>query len=306
MIEPQADEPARELPYPLRRFSHEAMACRFELLLAETDADYAEQAARAAFAEVDRLEQELSRFAAHSDIARINALEPGQTTRVGIEAIECLKLAAQLYEETGGAFDITFASRRATPRDGAPLELDLPGRYVGVRIEDVQVDLGGIGKGYAVDQMATTLREWSIATALIHCGQSTAYALGGPPGTDGWAVAIRNPINPDQTLGRVRIADAALSGSGRHVHGDHIIDPRTGQAVADKVGAWALAPSAAISDALSTAFMVMPRDEVAEYCHRHEEVSGLLYADTPDGPTLLRFGKTELSPPRGGGEEHSN
>lgn len=295
MIEPQPDAGDSNRPLPLRRFTHEAMACTFDVLLAEAEAGYAEQVARAAFAEIDRLEQELSRFVPHSDVARINALRPGQTARVGIEVIECLKLAAQLSERTGGAFDITFANRATRPRDEPRLEFDLRGRYVGVRAEGVQVDLGGVGKGYAVDQMVAILREWSISTAMVHCGQSTVFGLGCPASKKGWSVAIRNPVRHDEVLGSVRIANAALSGSGRELHGEHIIDPRTGRAVSDKLGAWALAPSAALSDALSTAFMVMSPDEVAEYCRRHPDTSALLVMAGGETAEMLSFG-TGLAP----------
>lgn len=292
MIEPQPESEKGRPASPLCRFEHDAMACTFGVLLVEEDATYAEQATRAAFAEVDRLERELSRFVETSDIARINLLEPGQHVRVGIEAVECLQLAARLYAETGGAFDITFGSHPpdAAARAGPPLELEPSGRFVGVRFAGVQVDLGGVGKGYAVDQMATVLREWSIAAGVIHCGQSTMLALGRPAGGGGWTVAIRDPEKHDEVLGKARIADCALSGSGRKLHGDHIVDTRVGRAVEGKLGAWALAPSAAVSDALSTAFMVMTSDEIADYCQRHPDVCGLICHDVAGERRMEPFG----------------
>jgi thiamine biosynthesis lipoprotein len=292
MIEPRPGARADVRGCPLRRFAHDAMACTFEVWLAEQDAAYAEQAARAAFAEADRLEQELSRFVPTSDVARLNALEPGQRIRAGIETIGCLQLAARLYDETGGAFDITFSSRSpATPNRGEPpLELDPKGRYVGLRSEGVCVDLGGVGKGYAVDQMVTILRDWSIETGLVHCGQSTAFALGRPADAEGWPIAIRDPREPDQTLGIVRISAAALSGSGRKLHGNHIIDPRRGRAVEDKLGSWALAPSAALSDALATAFMVLSPHEIEAYCRRHADVSAMLSLQEATERRQINFG----------------
>ncbi|MFQ5806311.1 MAG: FAD:protein FMN transferase, partial [Phycisphaerae bacterium] len=139
------------------------------------------------------------------------------------------------------------------------------------------------------------LRDWSIAAALVHCGQSTAFALGCPAGTKGWSVAIRNPMKHDDTLGTARISDVAVSGSGRKLHGDHIVDPRSGRAVDDKLGAWVLAPSAALSDALATAFMVMSPDEVAAYCRRHTEVSASLVMQVNEEQNRLCFG-TGLAP----------
>jgi thiamine biosynthesis lipoprotein len=292
MIEPQPDSQKGQRASPLHRFEHDAMACTFGVLLVEEDVSYAEQAAHAAFAEVDRLERELSRFVETSDIARINLLEPGQHVRVGIEAVECLQLAARLYDETGGAFDITYGSciSEDTPRTGPPLELEPTERFIAIRFEGVQVDLGGVGKGYAVDQMAAVLREWSIAAGVIHCGQSSALALGRPAGGGAWTVAIRDPEQRDRVLGSVPIADCALSGSGRLLHGNHIIDTRSGRAPAGKLGAWASAPSAAVSDALSTAFMVMASDEIADYCQAHADVGGLICYDVAGKQRVESFG----------------
>jgi thiamine biosynthesis lipoprotein len=155
----------------------------------------------------------------------------------------------------------------------------------------VQLDLGGIGKGYAVDRMAKLLREWSIDIALIHGGYSSVLALNGPPGTKGWPVTLSNPRNRKQTLARLCLQNRAVSGSGL-LKGQHIIDPRTGQPVqgdqaegldrikpafgGGKSAAWACAPTAATADALSTAFMVMSPTEVKQYCLRHPKVLAMV------------------------------
>ncbi len=279
-----SDNGGRPQPFPLRRFRHDAMACTFELALVCDDAAYAEQAARAAFTEIDRVERELSRFIPTSDIARINALKPGGSLRIGIEAVECLQLAARICADTNGAFDVSYARREA------PLELDPKRRRVRAHAEGVRVDLGGIGKGYAIDQVLQILGDWSVDAGLIQSGQSSVFALGAPPGFKHWSIALRDPVNHAEPLKRVSLRNAALSGSGRKLHGDHIIDPRSGQPVDDRLGAWALAPSAALSDALSTAFMIMSPDEVASFCQEHSEVSALLLIQTDDYRKLLRFG----------------
>ena len=102
----------------VRRFSHEAMATVFEVHALHADRAYAAQAAQAAFDVVDRLERELSRFIANSDITRINHLEAGEATRVAASTIDCLLLARHMFELTGGAFDVSIGT-------GLPsLELD--------------------------------------------------------------------------------------------------------------------------------------------------------------------------------------
>jgi len=153
---------------------------------------------------------------------------------------------------------------------------------VGVLADGVVVDLGAIGKGYAVDQMIALLRDWSIEEALVHSGESSVFALGS------WPVAIRNPERQEETLGSVELRDRSLSGSGLLLHGRHIIDPRTGQPVHGKHGTWAGAPSAAESDALSTAFMVMSPPEVEDYCARHPHISAMILSEDCK---MLRFGE---------------
>ncbi len=298
MIAPPTQAVDARTPYPLRRYAHDAMACTFELYLVEEDAKYAWQAAEAAFAEADRLEQELSRFVPTSDIARINALPPGQSLRVGIDAFECLQQAIRLYVETGGAFDVTFGSEidggRKSESERFPtmhlLECDARLHEATVRAAGVRIDLGGIGKGYAIDQMVTILRDWSIAAGLIHAGQSSVYALGSPPQAVAWRVALRDPVAHEETLGSVELKDAALSGSGRRLHGEHIIDPATGRSVGGVSGAWARATFAAVSDALATAFMVMPPEQVKRYCRQHADVAAILAPQAFEGLGARRFG----------------
>ena len=118
---------------------------------------YAAQAAQAAFDLVDRLERELSRFLPNSDITRINHLAAGERTRVAPTTLECLVIARHMFDLTGGAFDVSIGT-------GLPsLELDPDESLVLATTAGVRLDLGGIGKGYAVDLMAEVLEEWGLA-----------------------------------------------------------------------------------------------------------------------------------------------
>ncbi len=297
----------------VHRFAHEAMGAVFEIFVAGDEHEYARQAAAAAFEELDRLEGELSRFQTTSDVSQVNALKAGQAVRVGLATFECLKVAAQVNADTGGAFDVTIGRLFELwwPKDGSKpnpseqqlaaarartgmrlLALDEAEHAVGVRAGGVRIDLGGIGKGYAVDQMVALLREWSIETALVHGGQSTVFGTGTPPGKEGWTVAMSDPNG--KALGSVCLKDRALSGSGsppiRAVWpgGRHIIDPCSGRLAEGNLGAWTVTPTATVADALSTAFLVMSPKEVGQYCRRHPEVSGMLLL--ADGK-VTRFGK---------------
>ncbi len=158
----------------VRRFSHEAMATVFEVLGVHADARYAAQAAHAAFDLADRLERDLSRFLPNSDVARINHLAAGDTARVSGSTMECLVIARHMFDVTGGAFDVSIGT-------GLPsLELDADDCVVRATTGGVRIDLGGIGKGYAVDLMAELLEEWGLGPALVHGGFSSVLALEAP------------------------------------------------------------------------------------------------------------------------------
>jgi len=279
----------------MKRFAHEAMATTFEVIVVHEDRKYAQQAAAAAFDQVDRLEAELSRFVENSDVSRINNLPTGAPLILGLDAFECLRLSVQIYCQTGGAFDVTIGPLMACWRDSSgasrtPGEQELEaargrvgadsllldeGRHtVELLKAPVQVDLGGIGKGYAVDRMGEVLREWDVPVALVHGGYSSVLALDAPPGMKGWPLTFTHPQN-GTTIARVQLCHRALSSSGVR-KGQHIIDPRTGRPVDAKLAAWSSARDAATADALSTAFMIMDVGEIERYCSTHSDATSLL------------------------------
>ncbi len=277
---------------PMHRFEHHAMATSFEVIIAQEDVDplYASQAAEAVFAEVDRLEDELSRFRAGSDIWRLGQLSSGQRLSVSLAAWDCLSLAKRVHEETAGAFDITIGplmhlwraddqtlrepeeSQLALAREavGSQLfDLDEDGFWVTVKADHMVFDLGAVGKGYALDQAVQVLQDWSIDCAFLNAGDSTLLALGSP-GEEGWPVTLADGQHA------LVLRDRALSGSGFLVKGAHIMNPRTLRPVPVKEKrSYALAPTAALSDALSTAFMIMSPEEIAALCARYPEVEWL-------------------------------
>ena len=214
----------------LHRFSHEAMATVFEIHCDHADARYAGQAAVEAFALVDRLEQQLSRFVGNSDVSRVNALAAGEATRVSPWTLECLEIALRMHEVTGGAFDVSLGSGL----EG--LELDPEEFAVRAGADGIRVDLGGIGKGYAVDRVAELLEEWGIPRALVHGGFSSVRALDAPADADGWALALRAP-GPGDTpvLARLSAVQRSLSASGTQ-KGAHIRDPRSGSPAPSRRG----------------------------------------------------------------------
>lgn len=246
------------------RFRHEAMATWFEIVVAGQDEAYARQAAAAAFRELDRLESELSRYVESSDIARANRLAGGETMAIGDDALQCLLASAQVCHGTGRAFDPAYASERSPdqPAEVAPYALDPVAHTLTSRAKRLQLDLGAVGKGFALDRMADTLEEWGVRAALLNSGGSTVLALEPPAGLPGWVIGL----GEGAARREVSLTQLALSGSGMAVKGAHLIDPRTGRPAARPGRAWALAPSAAVADALSTAFFVLADREVESFC----------------------------------------
>ena len=296
------------------RFSYEAMATTFEVIIRSSRARYAKQAAWAAFDELTRLEGELSRFIENSDISRLNNLAANQPLQIGLAAFECLQQSLRMYVETNGAFDITIGSLRdcwlnddKTMRTPSQAELALARQRSGshlIKLNEaehtaqllagqVQIDLGGIGKGYAVDRMAELLRDWDIDTALIHAGGSSVLAIGAPAGTAGWPLTLSSPDNHERILARLHLKDRAVSGSGLQ-KGRHIIDPRTAQPAGAISAAWSCASDAATADALSTAFMIMSADEIEQYCLSHPGTLAMVVMRQEGGDghkdRVLRFG----------------
>jgi len=255
-------------------FRHEAMATEWEIVIAGQDTEYARQAAAAAFREVDRLEGELSRFVETSDIARANRLAFGASLAIGDDALECLALAAGIAEATGRAFNPAYASEPdpAQPAGVPPFLLDPAAHQLTSRSRRLQLDLGAVGKGYGLDRVGEVLDEWGVNSACCHCGGSTALALDAPKGEAGWTVGL----GEGEGCCDIRLIRASLSGSGTAVKGSHLIDPRTGSPAARTSRVWALAPTAAVSDALSTAFFVMSDAEVAAFISAHPDLGAAL------------------------------
>lgn len=268
----------------VHRFSREAMATLFEIHCAHDDATYARQAAQEAFDLVERLEQEQSRFVANSDVSRINALSAGARACVSPSTMACLEIAWRMHDLTAGAFDVSIGSGL----EG--LELAPEAFVVHARKGGVRLDLGGIGKGYAVDRMAELLEEWGLHRVLLHGGFSSVLALEAPPDRDGWPLTLSSPVHESgSVLARLSIARTALSASGTRKQ-DHIRDPRTGQAVVDRA-AWVALPragagredAAALAEALSTAFMVLSAEEVSVFSRRWPGLEAWLLRPPGDG-----------------------
>lgn len=261
-------------------FQHEAMATRFSIVIPDHPDEYARQATAAAWRELDRLESELSRYVESSDIGRANRLGCGGSIRIGHDALQCLLLAAEFTVVTGRAFDPAYASEHASDetRDAPPFTLDPDAHLLTSHSSQLHLDLGAIGKGYALDQLAGVLRDWDIHVACLQSGGSTALTIGAPAQHVGWPIGI----GEGPSYRTLNLSNQAISGSGIAVKGPHVVDPRTHLPAPRQRRTWALAETAAASDALSTAFFVMDDAGIAQFCAEHAEYGGAIATSEAD------------------------
>jgi thiamine biosynthesis lipoprotein len=217
---------------------------------------------------------------------------------------ELLTLSRQISDDTQGGFDVTAGPLirlwrvcRQAHRIPHAAEITECLRAVGmshVRLDGfnrtvafdtpaTRIDFGAIGKGYALDRAARILLEQGRTEWLLHGGHSSLLARGNHNETGGWPVGIGNPLFPQRRLGTILLRDQAMSTSGsnlqffRHAgkRYGHILDPRTGWPVEGVLSVIVVAPTAALADALSTAFYVIGPDGAREYCAKFPEVAAI-------------------------------
>lgn len=272
--------------------------------------------AKQALDQADRLEQQLSIFKSTSEVSFINRQAAREAVRVSPSLFQLLLLCQSLSRKTLGAFDITsrplsecwgFLRRQGRIPDQGEIEkaravvgidkLFLDGQSSTIRFmhPGVQINLGSIGKGYALDCLKSKIRG-PVKTALLSAGSSSLLAIGsGGRGENGWAVGIRHPRSKDTRLAVLRLRDAAMATSGDEEqffeYGGkrygHIIDPRSGRPAEKVTSVTVVTQSGAVADALATAFYVGGRELAESYCATHTGVLVILLPAGADGPVIL-------------------
>jgi thiamine biosynthesis lipoprotein len=263
-------------PFNIHQFNRAAMATHFQVRIHCDESIYAAQAAQAALDLTDSLEARLSRFRSNSDIARIGELAPGERIRLSEPAFACLQIAERMERATHGAFCATPAALKT--QSSLPRWSLLPDEQSILCLSgQLLFDLGAIGKGFALDRMAELLRQWDCPSFLLIAGGSSVLAGDPPAEAPGWSCGLGD----DSATQRFLLTHASLSGSGLAVQGSHILDPRNGRPASRQMRAWALADTAAESDALSTACMVLSEQELAEVLAQNH--SWLSFLETDEG-----------------------
>ncbi len=297
----------------LVRIGRRAMACEFEVLLNAGQYANGSAAALDALDLIDRLESQMTVYRDESEISELNARAFDEPVEVEPQLFTVLERGVDLYRETRGAYDLTSGPlsrvwgfyRRAgrVPTDDErvealshvgtdKLEIDQERHTVRFLEAGMEINLGSIGKGYALDRCAEQMSEHGVDHFLLHGGQSSVLARGSrghfAPGEaaarQGWWIGVRHPERPGQRLVEVRVLDRALATSGSAAQFflwegkryGHILDPRTGRPAEGTLSATVIAPTAAEADAISTACYVMGRDAALEFCRQRPNL-GLIF-----------------------------
>jgi len=324
--EAQAISQDRQSGY-LEYYSKNAMACEFEIFFNLHQYKQAGMATMEAFQLIDLLEDQLTIYRDHSELSGINQTAFDQNVVVENRLFELLSLAKRIYLDTQGAFDITsgpltrlwgFEKRKGNLPTQSQIDEILPSigsdqfslfsheSTIKFNSANLLLNLGGIGKGHALDRVTELFSQQGLENYIVHGGQSSVFASGNatetgtnplPPNTEskpasqlGWTVGITHPTLPGQRFAEVYLYNQALGTSGSARQGfyhqgkkyGHIIDPRTGWPAASYLSTTVISKSAAISDALATAFFVMPLESIQSYCDRNPDVSAILLAENPN------------------------
>lgn len=304
-------------PY-LMTVSRRAMACEFQAYFNAGQYAQAEEAALAAFDLVEQIESQLTIYRPESELSQLNRHAGDDPVSVELNLFELLQRSFEIGAQTDEAFDITagplskvwgFARREgrvpeaselsaALAHIGRPL-VQLDGQQQTVHYLDpqVEINLGGIGKGYALDAAVESLESDGLSDVLLHGGKSSVVARGSNADLErGWVVGLVHPLNPKQRLAEVTLIDKALSTSGSGTQSithqgrrlGHILDPRTGWPAEGVLSATVVTASAAEADALSTALFVMGVDRAREFCQSRPEVQvALMVPDERQGAVRM-------------------
>jgi len=297
----------------IQRVEDGIMGTRITVELWADDPGKGQAAVEAVLAEMRRVDEDMSTYKPTSELSIVNARAAREPVKVSPELFELLTTALEYSRVTQGAFDITYASvgylydyRHHVRPDEQQIQAALPGinyrhvlldpqaRTVKFSQEGVRIDLGGIGKGHAVDRGIALLQGRGISHALVTAGGDSRI-IGDRFGKP-WVVGIRHPDRKDEVIARIPLEDAAISTSGDYeryfdengVRYHHIIDPGTGHSASKVRSATIIGPTATRTDGLSKTAFVLGPERALEIYNSLDDIDAILVA--PDGRVFYSKG----------------
>jgi thiamine biosynthesis lipoprotein len=305
------------------------MASPFKIILYSTDATAARRASRAAYDRIAALNSILSDYDPDSELSRLSRAAGGPPVRVSPDLFEVLQQSKQIFERSGGAFDVTIAPvgrlwRRARRDHKLPdskrlgearqlvgsdkMILDASGRTVRLTKPGMRLDVGGIAKGYAAQAALEVLKAAGITRALV--GGAGDIVVGDPPpDARGWKIAIA-PLDPARSrpMRVLLLKSAAVSTAGDAeqfviIHGhrySHIVNPATGLGVEDRASVTVVAPDGATADALETTVYVLGPERGLKLVDETPGAAAIFFRLTPGGIKTFesaRFKQVATLPP---------
>jgi len=315
--------PAQESKTPLVHKTKYLMGTVYEIAAFDESPQHASQAIDKAFAKITRLDEVMSNYKPESDLSRLNRNGHFHAERVPADLYRAIEESLRYSKLSGGKFDITVAPlvdlwKAALRGERALTATEVEEQWACVGYEKIElippdrvefhsacmrIDLGSIGKGYAVDRAVEILRANGIKNALIDAGQSTIYGMGSPPGKSAWEVHLRDPSNRADPA--VMLSENSVSTSeqtpgsllGNETAG-HIIDPETGKPLETKYALSVVAKTGTASDALSTTLLLVGPEkgkaivkEIADAAAIWVSAAGETETVTT-GPEIRLMGKT--------------
>ena len=284
----------------------DAMACRFEVLLNPGKPTNGPEVALSALDTITFLEQLLSVYIPSSELSLINERAFEMPVKVSDSTFALLQLGLAIFEKTNGAFDMTAAKLSKIwgfhRRQGKmPTDLEISQSLIQVGTENIvlgildrtvrftkplEVNPGGIGKGFALDCAASNLKDGGVGDFAFHGGKSSILCNGNQSTSGevkGWRIAVRHPEQTERILGFLSLRDQALGTSGpanqffyfKGKRFGHIIDPRTGWPADGMLSITVLHPSAGWADALATGLFVLGIDGAIQYCEENRDTAML-------------------------------
>jgi thiamine biosynthesis lipoprotein len=284
-----------------------AMACEFSIQLPSTESD--RRWVMEAFEWIEKLEQQLSVYRETSELSALNRTAHDAPVHVEPQLYALLKRCRDWSRESDGAFDVTagplvkawgfYQRQGVVPTEAALKEalakvgidrirFDDERRTIQYPLAGMEINLGAVGKGYALDSVASRLKRLGHRSLLLGAGSSSILAVGRPPWDDAWTVDLRHPLNRQRPIALLRLKDTAMSTSGIAEQSfeeggkrfGHVIDPRDGKPVEGMLQVTAVAESAAEAEALSTMFFVNGAAWTEAYFRRHANVGALLLPES--------------------------